>query len=133
MSLKIQTGRDETIAVEELLGESEKYQEAYQRRQDILASATLIREMRRRAGLSQDELAKRLGLRQSRISELERGNGEQGPTITTLARVARACDVRLAIAVGPRAFSSDVVLNGEEEDALVPNAGQALAAAARIT
>ena len=49
----------------------------------------LIREARRRAGLTQQELAGRLGTTQSAIARLERGHTE--PSYERVAEATRAC------------------------------------------
>src|SRR5947207_15195676 len=48
---------------------------------------------RRRAGLSQRELARRSGVPQPSISRIERGVGS--PTVDTLERLLRVCDMEL--------------------------------------
>jgi transcriptional regulator with XRE-family HTH domain len=48
---------------------------------------------RRRAGLSQRELARRSGVPQPSISRIERGLGS--PTVDTLERLLRACGMEL--------------------------------------
>lgn len=57
--------------------------------------SALIRSARRLAGLSQEELAKRVGTRQPVVSRWERGIDE--PRLSTLERVADACGFRLAL------------------------------------
>lgn len=66
----------------------------------------LCRRLRERAGLTQAELASRLGYRdqggQSAIGQIERGE----PTLHTLRRVARVCGFRIRLeveAIGRRA------------------------------
>jgi transcriptional regulator with XRE-family HTH domain len=54
-----------------------------------LASGRLIREARRLAGLTQGELARRLGTAQSAVSNWERGRDT--PRVDTLARILEAC------------------------------------------
>ncbi|HJR25082.1 MAG TPA: helix-turn-helix transcriptional regulator [Acidimicrobiales bacterium] len=56
----------------------------------------LIREVRRRAGLSQTELAERLGTTQSAIARIERHGS---PTLARLSEVAQACgfDIHLRL------------------------------------
>ncbi len=54
-----------------------------------LRTGRLVREARGIAGLSQAELAERVGTKQSVISRWERGVEE--PRLSTLARVLRAC------------------------------------------
>jgi transcriptional regulator with XRE-family HTH domain len=57
--------------------------------------------MRKAAGLSQSELAERIGVKQSRISEIESGVGTQGPTWEVMERIAAAFGQNLGIAAGP--------------------------------
>jgi len=54
-----------------------------------LASGRLIREARRLGGLTQADLARRLGTVQSAISNWERGRDT--PRVDTLARILEAC------------------------------------------
>lgn len=63
----------------------------------VLATSRLIRETREEAGLSQSELALRLGVTQARVSSLESGCGKKGPSIGLLARIAEACGGSLAL------------------------------------
>lgn len=57
----------------------------------------LIREARRRTGLSQKQLAERLGTTQSVITRWE--TGQRSPTFEALVRAVRACGLDLAISV----------------------------------
>jgi transcriptional regulator with XRE-family HTH domain len=54
-----------------------------------LGSGRLIREARRLGGLTQAELARRLGTTQSAVSNWERGRDT--PRVDTLARILEAC------------------------------------------
>jgi len=54
-----------------------------------LRTGLLIREARRHAGLTQAQLAARLGTRQSAVSNWERGLDV--PRVDTLARILEAC------------------------------------------
>lgn len=60
-------------------------------------AAALIRQMRRDRKLTQRQLADALKVKDSRIAELERGDGRQGPTLGMLERVAFACGYRLTL------------------------------------
>lgn len=60
-------------------------------------AAPLIRQVREAAGITQVELAKRMGTKQSAISRLE--DGSHSPTIATLRKVAKACGVPFRIEV----------------------------------
>ena len=61
-----------------------------------LALGQLIYDLRTAAGLSQRELAERMGTTQSVISRLEEGGGARN-RIDTLARVATALDRHLVV------------------------------------
>jgi transcriptional regulator with XRE-family HTH domain len=54
-----------------------------------LDAAALVRESRQIAGLTQGELAERLGTTQSAVSNWERGRDE--PRVGTLGRILQAC------------------------------------------
>jgi transcriptional regulator with XRE-family HTH domain len=57
----------------------------------------LLGRARRAAGLSQAELARRLGTTQSAVSRWERGREE--PRLSTLASILRACGLRFLLTV----------------------------------
>jgi transcriptional regulator with XRE-family HTH domain len=66
-----------------------------------MRGGTLIREARRRAGLTQRELAARLGTTQSAIARLERGGTE--PSFDRVVEAVRACGFELV----PRLVPAD--------------------------
>ncbi len=70
-------------------------------------SGDLLREARLRAGLTQAELAERVGTARSQISRYERG--DVLPSLETLRRLIRACGLEL----GFRLFNADL----EDHDA----------------
>ena len=72
-----------------------------------MVSGDLLREARLRAGLTQDELARRVGTARSQISRYERG--DVLPSLETLRRLVRACGLDL----GFRLFEADL----EDHDA----------------
>jgi ribosome-binding protein aMBF1 (putative translation factor) len=87
------------------LAPSAGFAEELRRAQDVLEGGRLARRMREAAdggqGISQQELARRLGVSQARVSTIERGSGPQGPTYELLKRIARACRVELIAAFEP--------------------------------
>jgi transcriptional regulator with XRE-family HTH domain len=60
----------------------------------------LVREARRRAGLSQRELAERAGTTQSAIARLE--TGASAPSLDTVLRLVRLCGLDLEVALVER-------------------------------
>jgi transcriptional regulator with XRE-family HTH domain len=90
----------------------------------------LVRSAREAAGLSQAELATRIGTTQPVVSRWERGHDE--PRLSTLARIARACglrlDVRLAVDSVDRAqIRQQLALSPEQRLASVVNVSHILA------
>ncbi|WP_323131681.1 helix-turn-helix domain-containing protein [Vibrio algarum] len=55
--------------------------------------------MRQNAGLTQYEVAERMGTKEANISRLEKGNGN--PTIKTLTKYAKACGCQLDLSYKP--------------------------------
>lgn len=68
----------------------------------------IIREARRRAGLSQDELAERLGTTQSVITRWE--TGHRSPTFEKVVRAVRACGLDIAFTLGPPDYDHDLFI-----------------------
>lgn len=62
-----------------------------------MTGGRLIREARRRAGLTQQQLALRLGTQQPVIARWE--TGRQAPTFETVQRAIRACGLDLAVSL----------------------------------
>ncbi|MBL9102185.1 MAG: helix-turn-helix transcriptional regulator [Myxococcales bacterium] len=69
-----------------------------QRQRDRRALGERIATLRRRAGLSQPELAERLGVRTATVSNWERGEGE--PQLLDADAVARALSVDINVLTG---------------------------------
>jgi len=65
-----------------------------------LRTRLLVREARRLAGLTQAELAERLGTTQSAVSRWERGDDE--PRVGTLAAILHACGLEADLAFRAR-------------------------------
>jgi CspA family cold shock protein len=73
---------------------------AFEAKSAALEAAELVRAFRRRAvaadgraGISQDELASRIGTSQARVSQIENGEGRDGPSYALLRRIAFACGI----------------------------------------
>ncbi|MGH8554065.1 MAG: helix-turn-helix domain-containing protein [Gammaproteobacteria bacterium] len=76
------------------------YREAYDALADEFALAAAVIEARSRAGLTQEELAERMGTTQPVVARLE--SGRIRPSTRTLKRLAQATGSRLIIRVEPR-------------------------------
>ncbi|HMR48470.1 MAG TPA: helix-turn-helix transcriptional regulator [Arachnia sp.] len=76
-----------------------EYDDAAADAETQIALAELVYQMRTQAGISQSELARRMGTRQPFISDLERGG--RTPTVATLSRVAQATGNRLRLIAEP--------------------------------
>lgn len=68
----------------------------------------LTREARRRAGLTQQQLARRLGISQASLARLE--SPRANPTVATLDRVLAATGQRLELGLTPAMPSVDIGL-----------------------
>ena len=66
----------------------------------LAALGATLRERRRAAGLSLDDVAGRSGIGRSAVAALERGDNGN-PTVSTLERVAAALGARITISVEP--------------------------------
>jgi transcriptional regulator with XRE-family HTH domain len=70
---------------------------AYDDLEEEFAFLDEVLRARARAGLTQAEVAKRVGTTQSAIARLESGSGKHSPSVATLQRYARALGFRLQI------------------------------------
>lgn len=72
----------------------------YERTRTSIMVGSAVRAARRRAGVSQTELAARAGTSQPSIARLEKG--QVSPTVITLDRIARALGTDLVIDFEPQ-------------------------------
>ena len=77
----------------------------YERARAAIMVGSAVRAARRKAGLSQVELARRAGTSQPSIARLERGL--VSPTVISLDRIARALGAELVIDFEPAAAGRD--------------------------
>jgi len=69
------------------------------------APGRLLADARRRTGLTQADLAKRLAISQAAVAQLERA--DSNPRLATLDRALRAAGVELVLATRPRRATLD--------------------------
>lgn len=92
------------IPVEEVAGEwfnDPAFRAAYDALEDEFALASALIEARGRAGLTQEEAARRMGTTQAVVARLE--SGRVKPSTRTLERFAKATGTRLRISSEPEA------------------------------
>jgi len=77
-----------------------KYRKAYQALEEEFVLASAVIEARSRAGLTQQELARKMGTTQPVVARLESGGTR--PSMRTLERLAKATGSRLLISFQPR-------------------------------
>ena len=77
-----------------------EYRKAYEALEGEFALAQAVMDVRNRAGLTQAELARRMGTTQPVIARLE--GGRIRPSMRTLERLAQATRTRLLIRFEPR-------------------------------
>ena len=82
--------------VEQRARKSATYRKTFTRTLHQLDLALLVREMRENAGLTQTELAKKVGTTQSVIARLEDAE-YTGHSLTMLERIAAVCGVALKL------------------------------------
>jgi transcriptional regulator with XRE-family HTH domain len=97
---------------------------------DMVNTGHLVRSAREAAGLSQADLAARLGTTQPVVSRWERGHDE--PRLSTLVRIARVCDLRLEVRltdedVDRAQIRQQLALSPEQRLASVVNVSRTLA------
>jgi transcriptional regulator with XRE-family HTH domain len=87
-------------------------------------SSTLVRDIRRRSGLSQRALAGRAGVPQPTIAEIEAGRRE--PSMTLLSRLAEATGFELKVDLQPLPTRSAVATANRIRNVLVGVEGEGL-------
>ncbi|MCX5733472.1 MAG: helix-turn-helix transcriptional regulator [candidate division NC10 bacterium] len=78
-----------------------KYRKAYEALGEEFVLASAVVDVRNRAGLTQEELARKMGTTQPVVARLE--SGRTHPSMRTLERLADATGSRLLISFEPRA------------------------------
>ncbi len=76
-----------------------KYRKAYEALEEEFGLASAVIDVRTRAGLTQEELARKMGTTQPVVARLESGRGR--PSMRTLERLAQATGSRLLISFEP--------------------------------
>lgn len=80
---------------EHLDNESEEYREDFEKEKFKLELAVMIREIRKNQKLSQREFSEKVGISQSTLANIEKGNSQ--PNLNTMFEIARKNDKKLVI------------------------------------
>ena len=78
----------------DLIDQDPQLREAFERRFFARRAAHLIQTMREDAGITKSELAARMKVEPPRITEVEKGEGRDGPTFRFMCNAAEACGFR---------------------------------------
>ena len=80
---------------------SPAFQKAYDALEDEFAALAELLKARKNAGLTQAEVAQRMGVSQPVLARIESslGNHRHAPSLSTLRRYAQACGKRLVISM----------------------------------
>lgn len=96
-----------------------KYRKAFDALQEEFTLAEALIGARKRAGLTQQQLARKMGTTQPVVARLE--SGSTRPSLRTLERLANATGSRLLISFEPRrAASEQVIARAHSEVSLAP-------------
>lgn len=84
------------------------FRDAYEGMADEFSALAELLRARQRAGLTQTELAARMGVSQPVVARIEGsvGNRKHAPSLATLRRYAEACGQRLVIRFEPKQDSA---------------------------
>jgi transcriptional regulator with XRE-family HTH domain len=105
---------NERLSTDEDLGESFAIVDLVRQAGDVLTG------MRERAGLTQTELADKLGITPGRVWQLESGTLRHAPSLKSIARWAQACgeSVQLQTSGAPREEAPQLVSHDLADSAL---------------
>jgi DNA-binding XRE family transcriptional regulator len=87
------------ILAAEKCSEDPEFKMAYDALEDEFVALAALLEARTAAGLTQTEVAKRMGISQPVLARIESslGNKNHSPSLNTLRKYARACGLKLEI------------------------------------
>ena len=76
---------------------NEGFREGYAARDALIRLGEMLQRLREASGLTQSQLAGRVGMTQPAVSRIESGLGPNGPEIDTVMRYMHGCDFELVI------------------------------------
>jgi DNA-binding XRE family transcriptional regulator len=87
-----------------------EFRRAYEQRRFIHETAVAVRQMREEAGLTQAELARRIGVSQPVVSRLEKGQDRRAPRFETLRRIGEVLGRKVEVVFSERKSNAPIVL-----------------------
>jgi HTH-type transcriptional regulator / antitoxin HipB len=82
--------------------QNEGFREGYTARDALIRLGEMLQQLREASGLTQTQLASRVGMTQPAVSRIESGLGPNGPEIDTVMRYMHGCDFELVIGAKQR-------------------------------
>lgn len=92
---------------------SASFREGYGARDGLIRLGGMLKQLRERARLTQEQLASRIGMTQPTISRLESGFGPRGPEMDTVARYVHGCDFELVVGATKRRSTRNAAPNAD--------------------
>ena len=86
-----------------------EFRRAYEQRRFIQETAVAVRHLREEAGLTQAELAKRVGVSQPVIARLENGQDDRAPRFETLRRIGEVFGRQVEVVFSGRKSKAPMV------------------------
>lgn len=83
--------------IDDKIQQDDEFAKYYEREQIINKIAVMIANARKERHMTQSELAKKIGSKQSVVSRLESGSSAFIPSLETLVKVADALNMRLTL------------------------------------
>lgn len=93
------TDRRSPATIFEIVSTDPELQEAFEGRRYAREAALLLNSMRLQAGLTKSDLARRMGVKPPRISEVEMATGRNGPTYRFMRKAAEACGYQWPVTI----------------------------------
>ena len=85
--------------IKQVTDDNEDFKFEYEKEKLNLRLAALVYKLRTEAGLTQSQLAKKIGISQPFVARLENPEATKKPTLDTLAKVAHALDKQIMIEI----------------------------------
>lgn len=85
----------------------EGFREGYDARDSLIRFGDTLRQLRESVGLTQEQLASKVGMSQPAVSRLESGFGPRGPEMDTVLRFVHGCEASLTVNIAPHLAVKD--------------------------